>query len=545
MSVGYDPDRVRSLSDRTRDAIEALHALSSSDPHAAEALRAVRLVRRHLEDQWMPALIEIQRSEAMVSWTATGPLGVRWAEPRSTSSRYERMLRTWSDDELVGLVVALDRRMLSDIPPDELDAVAAELASRSVDATFADRLGELASTTPLIGVLTQRAAFPSRLVAAVVREMSWPHGPVWTVELDLYAASLSAALAALVDDPSACLDLLLDPEVMYGLATWERLDPDAVTEFVVAGLHTSVASSPDRLADGYAVLAELTALVNGPLDDRVQPAFAVGVAASMVGYVDTLAPAIRQEGVYPVLIVEPGVEVELGTYDDVVDLVGALLRDPTSQAALGTVLGEYTATVVGGLGADIVAQPGLEYVARFTDLIADASRTEQAELVAEAAVEQARRRQMGAAIGFGVTAVLAATGVGSIGRAVVSRAIAVATTWAARVDPERLPDSQIPSATYDLVTVEALRVVAADRGERRRAGLAGVDRSSWVELRRRLAKIDALVSVDDRAERTRLVLQLNRWIESDVAPLAAYLGSIRSVPGMDELTEARTAVNPD
>ena len=69
MDTGYDPQRVRELSHRTIDAIEELRSIRSDDPAAAEALRAIRLTRRNLEDLWIPAIVEIVRSDAMVSWT--------------------------------------------------------------------------------------------------------------------------------------------------------------------------------------------------------------------------------------------------------------------------------------------------------------------------------------------------------------------------------------------------------------------------------------------------------------------------------------------
>ena len=50
-------------------AIEDLRSIRSDDPAAAEALRTIRLTRRNLEDLWMPAIVEIIRSDAMLSWT--------------------------------------------------------------------------------------------------------------------------------------------------------------------------------------------------------------------------------------------------------------------------------------------------------------------------------------------------------------------------------------------------------------------------------------------------------------------------------------------
>ena len=73
METGYDPARVRELSFRTRAAIDAIRALRSADPLAADAMRALRLARQNLEDVWMPAVVAIERSEALITWRTKGP----------------------------------------------------------------------------------------------------------------------------------------------------------------------------------------------------------------------------------------------------------------------------------------------------------------------------------------------------------------------------------------------------------------------------------------------------------------------------------------
>ena len=543
METAYDLALVRALGHRTTEAIEEIRSIRSDDPVAAEAMRTLKLTRRNLEDIWMPAIRGIERSDAMLSWVDAhldpgSSIGVR--VPSVGAQCDWTPLSPLTDDQLIDRLRWADRHGAGF----DLDTLAHEMAIRvERDPSFGDRLVALAPTTPSIASLAARADFPAPFLAGIVTAMMWPHGPQTTADLDGFAAALSTALAALVDDPGACLDLLLDPAVLFGLASWERLDPDVVTEFTLSALHSAVVEDRTRLGDGYRVLQTLTTITNGPLDHGIEPGLALGVAGSMAGYIETLAPAIRLEDSYPVLVVDEqqGIEIELGTYDDLVDLFGALLRDGPAQAALGAVLGAYTTTIVTELGGDITIRPGLEYVTRFADLVGDASRAEQAELVVEAAAEQARRRQLGAVIGFGVTAALALGGAGSLAREVTSRAMALATEFAGRVGVGEIRGGRIPAFTYDLITVEALRVVSTDRGERRRAGLSSVSRSDWQEISSRLDRIDAA----DESARTADVLRLDRWIETEVPVLAGYLNRIRSVPGMDELTEGRPAVRAD
>jgi hypothetical protein len=266
----------------------------------------------------MPAIVQIVRSDAMVSWSDARldhPVGW-WTGGRPLSATpVPALLRTpdachWTalsaltDDDLIGYVVWADR-----LPPNalDLDVLARELTLRVAgDSGFSDRLLALASTTTLVGRLTARADFPAVFLAGVVTAMMWPHGPQSTVDLDGYAASLATAMSGLLHEPAACLDLLLDPAVLYGIASWERLDTDIVTEFTLAGLYDAVEVDPHRLVDGYRVIATLTTIANGPLDHGVTPGMAVGVAGSMVGYIPTLAPALGFEATSRSVVIVDG-----------------------------------------------------------------------------------------------------------------------------------------------------------------------------------------------------------------------------------------------
>jgi hypothetical protein len=553
VTFGYDLERVRVLRGRTLDAVDAARRLRSDDPLAAEAVRAVAVLRRTLEDQWIPALLDIERSDAMVSWHHAGLAGVEPAgttnAPPSTSPSMEVARCHWtpltplSDDELLEHLAHLDR--VDERDPAALDLLAHELAARATrDHAFADRSALLAPDIHLLGHLAALARFPPAFLLAAATAMSWPHGQTRTADLDGSAAALSDVLAALAAHPAASLDLLLDPAGLYGVVAWERLDADAVTALVVAGLHGAVAADPDRLRDGYEVLRGLVALTNGPLDAGIHPGAALGVATSMTGYVDTLAPAIRHEGAAPVVAIDhrSRVEVEVGTYDDLVDLFGSLVREPAARAALGTIVAGYATSVFDELGGDVGRVPGIEHVARFADLLADAARAEGAELLAAAALDEAHRRRVADVIGFGVSAALTASGVGSVGRMVAGRAVSFAADAAVRVEAPARPEVRIGSTTHDIVTVEALRLVAHRPWERERAGVSGLPPGTWAELRRRLDEIDGTTDPDDV---TRRVRRLGHWVGVTAPPLASFLLRVHAAPGMEELTEARPAVGPD
>lgn len=480
MQTAYDPDRVRHLGTRVEACIDELARCRSDDPAAADAMRVIRLTRRNLEEQWLPLVREIEQSTAMTVWTSTR-LG-------------------WLRADRPALWLHLRH-----------DAVATP--SRPADVRR------------LIELLRDRPWFDD--LASVIQ-----------------AARVAEEMRAMLSDPQACLDVLGDPWALLMLAQWGDLPDDVVQELVATGLYDAVAERPDRLSDGYAVLAELTELANGTLDDGFQPGMARGVAVSMTGYITTLAPAISQEGRYPVYVVdEPaGVDVRLGTYDDVADLFGALLRDDEAQAAVGLALGGYAARVVDDLDTTFPATPGLEHVAGVTDLVADAARAEQAELVAAAAEAASRWRSIGEAVGFGVGAALTAAGAGPTAKVVADRAVAIATDALARVDPDRLPGRQIPATVYDAVTVATVAMVVERPELRSPLGLRSIDDAHWDEVDRRLERLDDTMTTEHRRHR---LAQLERWIEGNAAPLAALLATVRTAPGMHELTESRADADPD
>ena len=89
METAYDPVRIELLSTRTAQAVDELAAIRCSDPSAADALRAVRLLRTNLEDLWLPLLAQIRTSRAMITWLET------------TQERVERgreMIVDWLED---------------------------------------------------------------------------------------------------------------------------------------------------------------------------------------------------------------------------------------------------------------------------------------------------------------------------------------------------------------------------------------------------------------------------------------------------------------
>jgi len=98
-----------------------------------------------------------------------------------------------------------------------------------------------------------------------------------------------------------------------------------VREFTLAGLYDAVAADPARLDDGYRVLATLTTIANGRSTHGLNLPWPSASAGSMAGYVRDAGPALAFEANARSVVVVDGVEIDLGTYDE---LVGLLRRRP-------------------------------------------------------------------------------------------------------------------------------------------------------------------------------------------------------------------------
>lgn len=582
LSIGYDPARIRALGRRTSDSIRALDAIHSTDPAAADAMRVVRLIRLNLSDVWMPLIREIQCSTSMTNWASVPVDAYRFASPHTAwlTHRSGDRANTRRPSPL-GQVVVADpafRKLLSKLDDDELfdrleemcDAQAragiridpadpdwtsmlAALADevdvrlgRDTDGAFRRSLLDAARRAPMFALAapysTRLSALAYDLAIAMLRVESW----VPELHPVNYESGVDALLGLLDDSPAACLDLLLDETVLGNLAAWDSLDAEIVNQVVWNGLSAAVAAAPERLHDGYAVLQSLTRLANGPLDGGFAPGMSRGVADSLTVYIDTLAPAVRYEGGEPVTVhsFDPDTTIRLGTYDELVDLFGAVLRDEAAQASIGVTIGAYTDRVVADLGEHVDDHVGIEYVARFTDLVSDATRTEQAEIMLVAAASLARRERIGMLVTFGANVALGPAGsfAGHVVKVTARTAIeAGSTTVSPR--PDGLADSSISSTIHRHITVAVLERVSSEPALRDREDLESVTDEQWGLLREHLDDIDR--AGDDLTERHERVDRMERYIETFIPPLGGYLRTVRSAPGVHELEEARAPAGAD
>ncbi len=553
MDTGYDPDRVHSLLRRTLESIDALDALASADPVAGDALRSVRLTRANLEDHWMPALRDIERSAPMVRWRRSqlGTFGLR-----SLSDLAESLpdhLRPGGSgtitipahrrDDLLGRLDLLDRKAIAADDGQERKAMngpkwpgaptthdIADLADDVAywvrrDDAFATELVELSTSNLTVAMLLGAASFPSAFGARVVQRMAAPNGPDTGVDRHHYAESLSVALDSLIDDPDACLDLLLDGPTIYALAAWDELDPTRLSNFVASGLMDSVLADATRVADGFEVVRTLTLASNGPLDDGMSAGMARGVALSMPVYFPRLSGGVFQTGGEPVRITDYG--LTLGTYDEIANLFGSVMRDDDAAGALGVALGAFTDQQLTREGLDLTTNGALTDVIHLSLLLDHGARSEQAQLIVEASAERARRDGLAGLLGTGASLALTAAGVGAAWRGAAALAIRTVTDAIDEVEPEQLAGASIASRQYQQIWMSAM-ANALDRPETLRAANRDPAIGAQVaEFRRRLDEIEAC---DDPLLRSELVIDLRSAAEGTVVD--EYMDDVTASQGL-------------
>jgi hypothetical protein len=537
VQTAYDPIRIRRLTERTIESIEALARLRSTDPAAQQALLVTRLVRRNLEDLWMPLLRRIQASTALVSWSE-----------RLDDHRADSSFAALSDNGLLATVRVFDAGAASfhddldtDHWPSFLPELAAELARRvRADPGFATRLSKLAAHHPVVGFAVGAAQFPPSFVGEVALVMLHDMSPFDGLPSAATVLAFRHVLAEVAALPAVAFEVLDDDRALFQLASWHWFDPDTVAALVTSGLHSTVARNPTRLAAGYRVLGRLVRYANEELDDGFTPGMARGIASSLFGYIDTLGPGIGAEDGGRVRIVGPETHrftVDLGSYEEVRNLFGAVARDAGAQATLGVVVGAYARHVVNMLGAAIDRRTGVQHVAQFADLLGDAVDAEQSEMIAAAIASTTHRRQLADLVGFGAGAASSAGGIGAVVSMATTRAVKYAADTLTEVDPDTMPNGALRHVAHDAIVVDTVMLGRTDRATQRVHRL-GADRPADLErVDRYLARIDKLSDAGDEAGYRNEVSDMVRFIETNTPALDEFLTSVTDIAAVNELIE--------
>lgn len=554
-NLGYSPTRVRLLNRAAHRAADTLGALACTDPAAQDALMAVALTRHNLEVTWIPLLDRIEASDAMRSWHTSGHgLGVEgpaWHELPTEPSRFSEL----TDETLLELLRQIDDAVpvdrygspqLRDVFGDDREALVATISRRLYEGgSFASELIAALPTSPVIALLLADGAVPvvhrTSALRVILTDVWWDAG----YEMDKLGAAANALMTSLIYEPDAALATLGDPAIQRVLAEWPALDQEIVGDFVHSGLVGGVRSDPQVHARGVAVLIDLVALANTtPFDHQgFGDGLSRGVAASIGAYAPSFIDSIR----IPTSAVharstgpDGSFDVTLGSYEEVVDLFGSVIRNsPVAQGLLGSELANLTRAAVEA-GEDIPSSIRIDTVAEFAELIRDAAANESAENMIAASARRSALLDTAAVVGFGVSAVLAVGGAsGALTRVVIERGIADLTDHEARqTGDQTVGTPNYASATHDTIVVSVTRQLANDPGLRRDLGIDSSN-SGWEQLGEKLSTLDELAR--DGEDRPAVADRLLREVESRMRDLGAgsHLDGYLHRPAVHALTQER------
>jgi hypothetical protein len=200
MELHYDPDRLRDLDGRAVTAAAELADLASADPVAAEAMRAVRLVRDHLELDWLPLLGRLLRSDAMLRWSAAAPAAVDASLAALGGAGVAELLL--EVESLADATTIRDRLVDSSrrgaLPPDFADDFVATIVSERERTD----VNAAAALSFVLGGRRLPTALLIDLARAVVRhELAFAgHDPEWGGSLWAPCSGVGAPPSILVDE---------------------------------------------------------------------------------------------------------------------------------------------------------------------------------------------------------------------------------------------------------------------------------------------------------------------------------------------------------
>jgi hypothetical protein len=206
------------------------------------------------------------------------------------------------------------------------------------------------------------------------------------------------------------------------------------------------------------------------------------------------------------------------------------MRDDEAAGALGVSLGTFTHDELTRDGLDLADAGSLTDVVNLSVLLDDAAQTEQAQVVMEAAAEEARRRQLAGWFGTGTNIALLASGVGAAWRSAASAAIRTITDGLDDVEPARFEGASIAARQYEQIWRSAMANALERPATRQAAQRDPAVHAQVEEFRRRLDEIEAC---DDPFERSVLVSDLRTATEGTIVD--DYMDRVVASNGLESI----------
>lgn len=548
-TIGFDPERTVGLALRVRSSADELAGITCSDPLAADALRVVALTEHNLRTSWLPLLDRIAATGALTTWIRSGP-GGRPGLPGWPMPPTPHVATTLGAAVLTRLRVRAGaiRHGVDGRPVDDdaggpwLDSLVAGVRHcLALDPGFRDELLAQVTRDPSTAWLLLSEELDAALRADVLTALLGSVGRVHGMEWGAVAGAAERLMVGLSEHPAAALHALGRRDTLWLLAEWPTLDQAAVADFVHAGLAVAVRDEPSLHPDGVRVLLDLVHLANQPRLDHVGflPGVAVGTASAVGAYAPSFVDTIRLESA-TVTVRSSGVDGELdatfGTYDELVEFFGAMMRDePAAQHVLGTEVAALARLAVAG-GEGVPSTVRVDSVAEFTELLQHAAANENEESRVAAAARRAGALDSSTLFGFTTSALFLAGGRGHpVAAFVLDRGVKDLVDLAARPRPVPTPVTvDMATATHQVIVMAAIGRAASDPSFRRSAGIGGSS-LDWAKIEGRIAEIEELAA--DGPEPSEMDRHLHQ-LEADAREAGAgdYLDELLQRPAVHDLT---------
>lgn len=433
-SLAYDPAAIERLRRETAWAAGALRGLQMNDPAADAAQSAIVGLRRVLEDQWMPAIITVQRHDPLSGGLVAPTLDALRPPTESTVPA----LLTWAhqhvaDQHVADLAALTDAELLDafalsadELPHDtehlpdiddpfwiEFEVLAAELARRVAShPELADEMIDRVTSNPLLAIAVGFAPFPTEVVQAMAIEALQLTSHIDDVESRYDALATETLLRDLLPHPDLVLGVVTDFAALRELIHWPFIDADLAAEFVRVGMLHPV-DEPDRLGDGLRLLEHFVTLANERrFEQGFPPPFAEIMATGVTTYLPTYVESL-----------ETGDSVALRpphrvTSEEFIDLLGALLYDPEAAAVLvGAVRSMAVLAMLPGTSFDLAD------VGDYALKIVRGAENERLEAEMRAASSRALIEGATVVIGLATASITAAKGLSATTRALIGRIV--------------------------------------------------------------------------------------------------------------------------
>jgi hypothetical protein len=366
-----------------------------------------------------------------------------------------------------------------------------------------------------------------RAVAVVQLRRLEQAATMGVVRTEDVAAACEVLLRQLAALPGQLSRMLAgDPDVVRFLATTDRLDAEVVELTIATGLG-------EAAADGAVVLGHLVALAD---DTNLATPALVGTARGLGAHLAEMTEGPTDPD-RTVRLTYGSAATPIGTFGDVVAMLGQVVDDVDAQRALGATLRGFVDERVGdGSAAALAAQATGATVAERRRAMARelGALTSAIGLVDLAAAHQTGGHERALAASraqhkwfFDVTSI----GGGMLGGPLLGQGVKALSIVVARLtgdaEPRSVPDAGARSSVRGAVDVELLAAAVDDPSLRTALGLDGVAESTWEAVAEHLDALGPSLDSDEADARWDALVDAIEDTE-----LAAYLFDVTTDSGV-------------